>query len=171
MPFNPSSPPMPTIHDLPLETIEHIITIAHPVHSDEWVEQQARRHFYLDASLVCRDWTPFAQRALWRFVNVDEAGVDLLVESGGAGRYPIDKLVLHSVDSETSLEPLGTLLSSVRGVRDLKLQGCSIDGCWISGDNWRGKSRRFPRSLTTSDPSARRSQVLESWAYAGRIHE
>jgi hypothetical protein len=136
---------MPDIHDLPLETIEHILTSAYPFDWYDYNGKRARRHFYLDTSLVCRDWTPFAQRALWRFVDVDEAGVTLLVESGGAGRYPIDKLVLHFVDSDTSLEPLGTLLSSVRGVRDLKLERCSMDGSWLSGDNWRGKSRCFPR--------------------------
>jgi hypothetical protein len=138
---------MPTIHDLPLETIENILAVAHSFDSDNWLEQRARRRSYLDTSLVCRDWTPFAQRALWRIVKVGEAGVTLLIKSGGAGRLSIETLMVYGARSSS----LGTLLSSARGVRDLKLSGCSIDGSWLSGDNWRSKSRRFPRSLTTSD--------------------
>jgi hypothetical protein len=129
---------MPTIHDLPLETIENILAVAHLFYSDALVERQARRHFYLDTSLVCRDWTPFAQRALWKFVDVDGFGVPLLIESDGAGRYPIEKLTVVEADNTTSL---GSLLTSVRGVRDLKFLVCNIEGSWICGTNWRGESR------------------------------
>jgi hypothetical protein len=129
---------MPTIHDLPLETIENILAVSHSFDSDNWPEQRARRRFYLDTSLVCRDWTPFAQRALWKFVIVDDYGVHLLIESDGAGRYPIEKLTVVEADNTTSL---GSLLTSVRGVRDLKFLVCNIDGSWICGTNWRGESR------------------------------
>jgi hypothetical protein len=147
--FNSSSPPMPTIHDLPLETFEHIITIAHPVESDVVAEQIARRHFYLDTSLVCRDWTPFAQRALWKDVHVDRRSIEELVDSGGAGRYPVERLSVDGVYVGASV--LGTLLTSVRGVRDLKLEDCIIDASWLAGNNWRGESHSC-RSSTLSDP-------------------
>jgi hypothetical protein len=156
---SPSSPPV-TIHDLPLETIGHIITIAHPSYSDECVEEQARRRFYLDTSLVCRDWTPFAQRALWKFVTVDEFEVNLLIESDGAWRYPIEKLTVVGAANTTSL---GSLLTSVRGVRDLKFQVCDIDGSWICGTNWKGESRccHNPRYLLTRGLADLKSLTLE----------
>jgi hypothetical protein len=139
---------MPTIHDLPLETIEHIITIAHPFDSDKWWEGEGRRRFYLNASLVCRDWTPFAPRALWKYVYVDLEATEELVESGGAGRFSIETLSVDGVYEGTFL---GTLLTSVRGVRDLKLDACIIDASWLAGNNWRGESHSC-RSLTLSDP-------------------
>jgi hypothetical protein len=139
---------MPAIHDLPLETIGHILTIAHPVDWDDDAEQRARRRFYLNASLVCRDWTPFAQRALWKYVYVDLEATEELVESGGAGRFSIETLGVEGVYEGTFL---GTLLTSVRGVRDLKLQGCIIDASWLAGNNWRGESHSC-RSSTLSDP-------------------
>ena len=126
---------MPTIHDLPLETIGHIITIAHPYDPSDTLEQRARRRFYRNASLVCRDWTPFAQRALWKYVSLEERKVGQFVESGGAGRYPIEKVNIAFVQSSY----LGTFLVSVRGVRVLRLYGCSIAVSWLCGDNWRGK--------------------------------
>jgi hypothetical protein len=138
---------MPTIHDLPLETIEHIITIAYPFDSSDTTEQRARRHFYRNASLVCRDWTPFAQRALWKYLDVDPEATEELVESGGAGRFSIETLSVNGVYEGTSL---GTLLTSVRGVRDLKFQGCIIDASWLAGNNWRGESHSC-RCSTVSD--------------------
>jgi hypothetical protein len=137
-----SPPPPKTIHDLPLETIGHIITIAHPVDWENFLQQQrqARRHFYLDTSLVCRDWTPFAQRALWKDVHVDRRSIEELVDSGGAGRYLVERLAVDSVGLDPSLE---TLLTSVRGVRDLQLDNCNIDASWLAGNNWRGESQGY----------------------------
>jgi hypothetical protein len=154
---------MPAIHDLPLETIGHIITIAHPFDSDKWVEERARRRFYLDTSLVCRDWTPFAQRALWKYVHLGRPMVKKLVESGGAGRYPIEKLAVERVRLDPSLE---TLLTSVRGVRDLKLDNCIIDASWLAGNNWRGESQGC-RCSTSADP-LEYLQISNPWSSSKR---
>jgi hypothetical protein len=132
---------MPTIHDLPLETIGQILTIAHPFDSEyDYLERRERRHFYLDTSLVCRDWRPFAQRALWKYVHVDRRSIEELVDSGGAGRYPVERLAVDRVSSAPSLE---TLLTSVRGVRDLQLDHCIIDASWLAGNNWRGEPQCY----------------------------
>jgi hypothetical protein len=52
---------MPTIHDLPLEIIGRIIHIPNPL--DE--NRRTRVKPLCRTSLVCRDWTPFAQAELW----------------------------------------------------------------------------------------------------------
>jgi hypothetical protein len=47
---------------------------------------------------------------------------------------------VDSVGLDPSLE---TLLTSVRGVRDLQLDNCNIDASWLAGNNWRGESQGY----------------------------
>ena len=128
---------MPTIHDLPPETIEHIIKAAFPVDSERVVERRARRKFLLATSLVCRAWTPFAQEALWEHVDLqfDQWRLPAFVASG-PGRYPVETLSLDpDLSPSASVE---AVLTTVRGMRELEVLGGLLNAAWLSGSNLRG---------------------------------
>lgn len=141
---SPNSLPslMPTIHDLPLENIGRIITIAYrsnpPGGGDEW---RARRAFLRATSLVCRDWTPFAQVELWKIVYLSNMRAFERFATAGPGRYPVRSLVL--VQNRLSDARLADdILLRVRGVRELAVMMCLIDSRCLCGPGLRGKSRR-----------------------------
>jgi hypothetical protein len=128
-----TSPPMP-IQSLPLETIGHIIESTYPFVS---TERQARRHFLLATSLVCRAWTPFAQPALWKFVFLGDPVSTALLVGTGAGRYPIEVLCvkLEGHDDGT----METLLRTVRGLEVLDMVGGHLKAEWLCGTKLQGE--------------------------------
>lgn len=132
---------MATIHSLAPELIGHIIAIAYPVDSLDIDEQRARRRFLRATSLVGREWTPFAQEALWMYMRVDGSRVvDGLVE-GGAGRFPIERLslCLYNLKDIVKRPQFEALLAAVRGVRRLELDSGGLDFKALCSDNLRGE--------------------------------
>jgi hypothetical protein len=137
-----SSPPLATIHDLPLEVIGRIIAIAHvalPVSSNE---RRDRYRFLKATSLVCREWTPFAQEALWLDVSLCDQAIRRFFEAG-AGRHATHKL---SVNYGTGRDDsVGAVLRDVRGVRELRLTSCTASIDCLCGENFKGRrTRHFP---------------------------
>jgi hypothetical protein len=133
---------MATIHDLPLETIGHIFSIAMPVSSCNSEERKERYRFLKATSLVCREWTPFAQAALWIDVSLYGWQLQSFFEAG-AGRHATHKLsVTYGSGKDDSVE---AILRNVRGVRELKLFDCPVSMDWLCGDNLKGRrTRHFP---------------------------
>jgi hypothetical protein len=135
------SPPSTTIHDLPLEIIGRIIIIAYPAPSASLSERRERYRFLKATSLVCREWTPFAQEELWFDVELFENTVESFLE-GGAGRHATHWLRVECWWREKSVQ---AVLRDVRGVRDLELYNCPISIDWLCGDNFKGRRMRaFP---------------------------
>lgn len=135
---------MATIHDLPLEIIGRIISIAYPAPSANPSERQDRYRFLKATSLVCREWTPFAQEALWLDVALECSQIESFV-GAGPGRYPVQKLLINSYDFIGSEDSVEAVLCDVRGVRDLGLSDCPISIDWLCGDNFKGRwARPFP---------------------------
>jgi hypothetical protein len=113
---------MATIHDLPLETIGRIITIAYPA-APAHKECKERYRFLKATSLVCREWTPFAQEALWHDVSLFSKAIPSFV-AAGAGRHATHKLsVNYGTGTDASFEGV---LRDVRGVRNLELYYCTV---------------------------------------------
>lgn len=135
MTFSP--PPPVTMHDLPLETIGNIVHLAYPANA-AGKKQKRRRRFLLKASLVCRSWKPFAQKALWHSVRLDGSSIARFVASG-AGRYPIKNLYVADVPSTSQDDPVDALLTSVRGVQHLSLSNLSCNGMSLSHRNFQGE--------------------------------
>jgi hypothetical protein len=138
----PTSPPLATIHDLPLEIIGRIITIAYSAEPANWEACQERYRFLKATSLVCREWTPFAQAALWLDVSLYGGQLQSFFEAG-AGRHATHKLsVTYGSGKDDSVE---AILRNVRGVRELKLFDCPVSMDWLCGDNLKGRrTRHFP---------------------------
>jgi hypothetical protein len=140
------SPPMATIHDLPLEIIGRIIGIAYPTMSPGRMERKKRYGFLKATSLVCREWTPFAQQELWLDVFLYHKTTLSMMEAG-AGRHPVQKLFVtsHVVFKNRSENLVQAVLRDVRGVRDLGLSDCPVSIDWLCGDNFKGRrTRHFP---------------------------
>jgi hypothetical protein len=137
----PTSPPLATIHDLPLEIIGRIITIAYPA-APAHKGRKERYRFLKATSLVCREWTPFAQAELWLDVYLHGEEMQSFVEAG-AGRHPVQKLsVTHGSGRD---DPIEAILRDVRGVHDLELGSCTVSMDWLCGDNFKGRrTRHFP---------------------------
>jgi hypothetical protein len=137
----PTSPPLATIHDLPLEIIGRIITIAHPAISSHRGGRRERYRFIKATSLVSREWTPFAQEALWLDALVLHKMAESFLEAG-AGRHATHRL---SVECWRRASPLQAVLRDVRGVRDLELREVVVSMDWLCGDNFKGRrTRPFP---------------------------
>jgi hypothetical protein len=135
--------PMATIHDLPLETIGRIIAIAYSAAPANWKERKERNGFLKATSLVCREWTPFAQEELWIDVSLISTEIQRFVDAG-AGRYPTLRLSFYSggIGMDPSLE---VMLRDVQGLRELKLDRCALSMDWLCGDNLKGtRTRHFP---------------------------
>lgn len=136
---------MPTIHDLPLEILEHMIKTAHSVDPCA-LDRKERERFLLATSLVCCAWRPFAQEALWECVYVSFMNMHRFVASG-AGRCPIDELGLL-LGGYAHLASIKAIMTTVRGVRKLLLvKGRErIDVRWLCGSNMRGRQHTLDRS-------------------------
>jgi hypothetical protein len=136
-----AAPPlMPNIQDLPLEVIGQVVSIAYPgeppADGDEW---RARRRFLRATSLVCRDWTPFAQAELWKFVHLRWEEADRF-HAAGPGRHPVLTLALdQDIFSDTGLAK--EILLGVRGVRKLEIMFGQFDSGCLCGPGFRGWSR------------------------------
>jgi hypothetical protein len=140
----PTSPPLATIHDLPLEIIGRIITIAYSAEPANWEACQERYRFLKATSLVCREWTPFAQAALWIDVSLYGWQLQSFFEAG-AGRHPVQKLLVISYNLNGSEDSFEAVLRDVRGVRELELCDCPVSMDWLCGDNLKGRrTRHFP---------------------------
>jgi hypothetical protein len=141
------TPPFPsptTIYDLPLETIGRIISIASSAAPANWWQRQERNRFLKATSLVCREWTPFAQEALWLDVELRGTQIESFV-CAGPGRYPVRKLLVNSYDLIGSEDSVEAVLRDVRGVRDLELSKGPVTMDWLCGDNYKGRrTRHFP---------------------------
>jgi hypothetical protein len=142
VPSQPHSSPLATIHDLPLETIGRIIAIAHSAEPAHWEACKERYRFLNATSLVCREWTPFAQEALWLDVSLYGEQIQSFFEAG-AGRHATHKLsVTYGSGKDDSVE---AILRNVRGVRELELYYCTVSIDWLCGDNFKGRrTRHFP---------------------------
>jgi hypothetical protein len=141
VPSQPHSSPLATIHDLPLEIIGRIITIAYSAPSANPSERRERYRFLKATSLVCREWTPFAQEALWLDVELFAKTVESFLE-GGAGRHATHWLRVECWWREKSVQ---AVLRDVRGVRELELCDCPVSMDWLCGDNFKGRRMRaFP---------------------------
>jgi hypothetical protein len=125
------------IQSLPLETIGHIIESTYPFLSKDRKERQARRHFLLATSLVCRAWTPFAQPALWKYVYLEDAVSAALLVGTGAGRYPIKVLRVNLAGQDEGT--LETLLRTVRGLEVLDMVGGHLKAKWLCGTHLQGE--------------------------------
>jgi hypothetical protein len=135
------SPPRNTIHDLPLEIIGRIITIAYSSAPANWEARKERNRFLKATSLVCREWTPFAQEELWLDVYLNGKVLQSFVEAG-AGRHATHCLLVECWRREKSVQ---AVLHDVRGVRGLGLFDCPISIDWLCGDNFKGRwMRAFP---------------------------
>jgi hypothetical protein len=150
----PSSPHI-TIHDLPLETIERVINIAHSALSLDARERKERRHFLLATSLVCREWTSLSQRALWIDVEVDIRSIKSFA-AAGSGRHFVRRLVV-AAKGLANARYVEWVLNEVRGVRDLKMKEVSIRAEWLCGPDWRG-TPPHQRGTHIPDIVARRPQ-------------
>lgn len=115
---------MSTIYDLPLENIEFIIYIACALVD---TGRRERYRFLKAIALVDRNWTPFAQTALWLDVKVDR-GIIVSFHATGPARYPEQKLWIspHSAN----LHFVETVLRHVQGVRDLTLKRVFLEVDW-----------------------------------------
>lgn len=153
---------MATIYDLPLETIGHIFSIAMPVSSCNSEERKERYRFLKAISLVCRSWTPLAQRALWLDVQVlGEEDFDRFLEAG-PGRYPVHKLC---IDSQTaSEESVESILHDVRGVRELTQMSGVTRLEWLFGKNFKGTWMTPFQLDPCSDPTSHRPQDAQARA-------
>jgi hypothetical protein len=142
--FGRTLPPPTTIHDLPPETIEHIIKIAYPINPPSW-EHRRRREFLLATSLVCRAWTPFAQEALWKHVYLFGDQRLPRFAASGPGRYPVETLYLslHPQDAAS----VKAVLTAVRGLRELELAHGSFDARWLCGANMRSEQHPLDPSI------------------------
>jgi hypothetical protein len=138
----PPIPPPTTIHDLPPEIIGRIISIAYPALLVKSSERRERYGFLKATSLVCREWTPFAQAELWIDVYLGNQRIQSFLEAG-PGRHATHKLSVYSgIRRDASLEGV---LRDVRGVRNLQLSSCTVSMDWLCGDNFKGsRMRHFP---------------------------
>jgi hypothetical protein len=153
---------MATISSLAPELIGHIIAIAYPVDSLDMDEQRARRRFLCATSLVGREWTPFAQEALWMYMRVDGSRiVDGLVD-GGAGRFPIERLSLCLYKDIVKRPQFEALLAAVRGVRRLELDSGVLDFKALCSDNLRGEHSKPVVECIETDSSSQTSRPLDS---------
>jgi hypothetical protein len=128
---------MPTVPHRTLETIGRIITLAYPPEPYPWsAEWRARRRFLRATSLVCRDWTPFAQAELWKSVRLRWNESERFAVAG-PGRHPVLTLVLgQTVSSDARLAD--EILLGVRGVRKLEIMNGSYDSRCLCGPGFRG---------------------------------
>jgi hypothetical protein len=140
---SPPSSPLATIHDLPLETIERVVNTAYSVTraGGSAFAVSARTTFLLATSLVCRVWTPVAQRELYRNVCIGSksSSYDSFV-AAGPGRYTVETLVLNA--SGVSADVVSFVLSNVRGVTNLTLVYGQVGADCLNGDNLKGTSWR-----------------------------
>lgn len=134
---------MATIHDLPLETIGRIISIAYAATSGGWAIGRERNRYLKVTSLVCREWRPFAQRELWIDVSLAAKSIDSFL-AADPGRYRVQALSIDcrgmGDDSAASVE---AVLRDVRGVRDLHLSDCSFGIERLCGSNFKGTPLNF----------------------------
>lgn len=148
---------MPTIHNLSLEIIEHIFSIAYPVsQAGGGSKRQPRTLFLLAVSLVCRDWTPCAQRVLRAHVYLSHRTIDGFLRASSA-QVPVQ--MLHIIVQGTNSTSVEMLLHKVRGVQDLTLESGSLSVDCLCGSNMKGNPQPLLMSIRISDIVSRSADL------------
>jgi hypothetical protein len=132
--------PLPVAH-LPPELIGKVIQLAYPLTQDPTTSShhKERTSFLRACSLVSRNWTPFAQAALWEYVQLGQQRDAYVLRDGRVGWYPVRRLTFNGhlqLERPIMLE----VLRAVWGVKDLRIRGAIVSGMdWLGGEGYAGE--------------------------------